>query len=128
MTEKHVFDDLDALRRAGAEDEKPRKSRTKKGAPRAKSGGPKNHRYIKMREQQAVKGFVALKCPQALVWYAILYLVSVRKSRTVILSNQWLAAMGVSRWMKKRALDRLVRAKLIRTTQFNNQSPKVTLL
>ena len=131
MTEKHVFDDLDALRRAAAKDKKPsvKKVVTKtKGGRSKKEPKVKDGRYLKMMERQAVKGFTALGCQQALVWYAILYFVSVRRNWTVTLPNEWLAARGVSRWVKSRALSNLVGAKLVRITQFNKQSPRVTLL
>jgi hypothetical protein len=123
VTEKHVFDDLDALRRAGDGHERPRKPRAKKSPSKTKGDC-----YVQMTEQQAVKGFTAVRCQQALVWYAILYLVWKQKSRTVVLPNQWLVTMGVSRWTKNRALARFVKAKLIRVVRFGKKSPRITLV
>jgi hypothetical protein len=125
MKEEHVFDDLDALRQAGAKQGRTRKSR--KVAAKAKAKAKDGH-YVQMTEQEAVAGFQALGCRAALVWFELLFLSWKDKSVTVVLSNQRLARMGVTRWTKNRALIRLAKAKLIHVVQIGDKSPRVTLI
>jgi hypothetical protein len=122
MTE-HVFDDLDALRRAGAAENGSRKRKTVKGN-RAAKNGP----YVQIAKDEAAAGFQALDCPAAMVWLEIVYLVWKTKSTTVVLPNKKLEALGVTRWVKKRALAKLEQAKLIRVVQVGKKAPRITLL
>jgi hypothetical protein len=118
MTE-HIFDDLDALRRAGAEQDGFRKRKTVKG-----NRGP----YVQITKDEAAAGFQALGCSAAMVWLEIIYLAWKTKSTTVVLPNKELEALGVSRWAKVRALSRLVDAKLVRVVQVGKKAPRITLL
>jgi hypothetical protein len=122
MTE-HVFDDLDALRRAGAAQNGFRERKTVKGNREVKNGP-----YIQITKDEAAAGFQALGCPAAIVWLEIIYLAWKTKSTTVVLPNKELEALGVSRWAKGRALSRLEKAKLIRVVQVGKKAPRVTLL
>ena len=105
---KNVFDDLDALRRAGTKHEKLGKSKVNRSAQPTKNGP-----YVQIDKNQAAIGFKALRCPAAMVWLEIIYLVWKTKSTTVVLPNKKLETLGVSRWIKRRALSRLESAKLI---------------
>jgi hypothetical protein len=119
----HIFDDLDALRRAGAAENGSRRRRTVK-ADRAVKDGP----YVQITKDEAAAGFRALGCPAAMVWLEIIYLAWKTKSTTVVLPNKELEAMGVSRWAKVRALSKLEQAKLILVVQVGKKAPRITLL
>jgi hypothetical protein len=119
----HIFDDLDALRRAGAEQDGSRKRKTVKGNREAKNGP-----YVQITKDEAAAGFQALDCQMAMVWLEIIYLTWKTKSKTVVLPNKELEAVGVLRWTKTRALSRLEKAKLIRVVQVGKKAPRVTLL
>jgi hypothetical protein len=84
--------------------------------------------YVQMRTTDAMAGFHALRCPQAIVWHYIHYRVWADDTPTIPLPNQKLAAMGVSRQMKWRALQRLEQAGLIKVERRERRSPLVTLL
>jgi hypothetical protein len=118
MTE-NIFDDLDALRRAG----ECRKRKTPRGN-RAVKDGP----YVQITKDEAAAGFQALGCPAAMVWLEIIYLAWKTKSTTVVLPNKELEALGVSRWVKVRALSKLEQAKPIRVVQVGKKAPRITLL
>jgi hypothetical protein len=118
----HIFDDLDALRRAGAEQDGFRKRKTVKGNREMKNGP-----YIQITKDEAAAGFRALDCRMAMVWLEIIYLTWKTKSVTVVLPNKELGAMGVSRWTKRRAVSRLESAGLIRVVRFGGKSPRITL-
>jgi hypothetical protein len=122
MTE-HVFDDLDALRRAGAAEDGPRKRKTPRGG-RATKDGP----FVMISKTEAAAGFLALDCQLAMVWLEIIYLVWKTKSTTVVLATKELERFGVDRWAKGRALSKLEQAKLVRVIRFGGKSPRVTLL
>jgi hypothetical protein len=84
-------------------------------------------RYVQITETGA-RGFEALGCPMALVWFEILYRVWKTKQTTIELPNKRLAEMGVSRWAKYRAVDRLERAGWIRVSRPIRKTPQVTVL
>ena len=65
-----------------------------KQTPRQQTG------FVMMTHAAARAGYLALDCPQALVWHYLHHLVWSTKSRTVQLSNKTLASWGVSRWMQ----------------------------
>jgi hypothetical protein len=90
--------------------------------PRGRSG------YVLMTTEAARAGFLALKCPQAIVWHYIHYRVWADGQPTVPLPNQTLASLGVTRWVKQRALRNLERAGLVRVAYRGRKSPLVTLL
>lgn len=123
MNNKNVFDDIDALRRAGTKQQRSRKSKAN-GYVRSAKNGP----YVQIAKDQAAAGFKALGCPAAMVWLEIVYLVWKTKSATVVLPNKKLEAMGVSRWAKVRALSRLEAAKLVRVVQIGKKAPWIKLL
>jgi hypothetical protein len=119
-----VFDDIEALRRAGAAEEAKLPQRKPVKGNRAVLDGP----FVMITKDEAAAGFRALDCHMAMVWLEIIYLAWRTKSTTVVLPNKELEAMGVNRWTKKRALCRLVEAKLIRAVQIGKKAPRVTLL
>jgi hypothetical protein len=84
--------------------------------------------FVKMSNAAAVAGYHALGCPGALVWHHIHYRVWAEGVPTVPLANRTLADMGVSRYVKYRALQSLERAGLIRVEHRRRRSPLVTLL
>jgi hypothetical protein len=53
---------------------------------------------------------------------------SVRHSKTVDVSNEWLLAHGIGRYTKSRVFRRLTQAGLIRVKQKGMASPRVTFL
>jgi hypothetical protein len=118
----HIFDDLDALRRAGATQNEPPKRKTVKGNREVRSGP-----YVQITKDEAAAGFKALDCPMAMVWLEIIYLAWKTKSTTVVLPNKELEAMGVLRWTKGRAVSRLESAGLIQVVRFRGKSPRITL-
>jgi hypothetical protein len=125
MTE-NIFDDLDALRRAAAAaaaQDGPRKRKTVKGGRGAKDGP-----FVLITKDEAAAGFRALDCRVAMVWLEIIYLAWKMKSTTVVLANKELERLGVTKWVKGRALSKLEQAKLIRVVRFGGKSPRVTLL
>jgi hypothetical protein len=81
-----------------------------------------------MPNAAAAAGFKALNCPQAYVWVYIHYRVWAEMNRTVPLANRTLAAAGVTRYAKYRALAALERAGLIRVERRGKRGPLVTLL
>jgi hypothetical protein len=81
-----------------------------------------------MTHEAARAGYLALGCPQALVWHYLLYLAWKDKSRTVDVPNTTLKSWGVGRWGKYRALRKLEQAGLICVERHRRRSPRVTLL
>jgi hypothetical protein len=123
---ENIFDDMDALRRAGAAaaaQDGPRKRKTAKGGREAMDGP-----FVLITKDEAAAGFQALDCRVAMVWLEIVYLAWKTKSTTVVLPSKELEALGVTKWMKGRALSKLEQAKLIRVVRFGQKSPRVTLL
>ena len=84
--------------------------------------------FVMMTNAAARAGYLALGCPQALVWHYLHYRVWVTKSRTVTLPNATLKSWGVSRMRKSRALRKLEQAGLVRVESRPRRSPLVTLL
>jgi hypothetical protein len=84
--------------------------------------------FVMMTHETAKVGYLALRCPQAIVWYYIHYRVWADGQRTVPLPNKTLASLGVTRWVKQRALRNLERARLVRVEYRGRKSPLVTLL
>ena len=117
---------LEELRQAGAGGEQPEPSKQPRRQHRHRQ--PSGSRYIQLPEAVAVAGFKALRCPGALVFYAILYRMWRRHEYTIVLTNKWLEKLGIDRQTKRRALPQLERAGLIRVTYRNNKNPVVTLL
>jgi hypothetical protein len=87
----------------------------------------RDERFVLITET-AISGFVALGCPAAVVWAEILFRAWKDKTTTIKLPNQALADMGVSRWAKYRALNRLARAGWIQVERTPRKSVQVTLL
>jgi hypothetical protein len=88
----------------------------------------KKDAYVQMRTEDAVAGFHSLRCPQALVWHQMQYRAWATGSATVTLANKALAEMGVSRFMKYRALQRLEEDGLIKVKRRERRSPIITIL
>jgi CRP-like cAMP-binding protein len=84
--------------------------------------------YVQMRTEDAVAGFHSLRCPQALVWHHLQYRAWATGSATVTLANKALAVMGVSRFTKYRALQRLEEDGLIKVKRRERRSPIITIL
>jgi CRP-like cAMP-binding protein len=84
--------------------------------------------YVQMRTEDAVAGFHSLRCPQALVWHHLQYRAWATGSATVTLANKALAEMGVSRFTKYRALQRLEEDGLIKVKRRERRSPIITIL
>ena len=103
--------------------------RKEPGAPTKHKGArhQSTERYVQITETGA-KGFEALGSSMALVWFEILYRVWKDKKVTIVLPNGSLAAMGVSRWVKARAVARLERAGWIQVKRTPRKSTQVTLL
>jgi hypothetical protein len=83
-------------------------------------GGPAKKRkgepFLLLTHRDAVRGFMALESPKALVWYAVLYRTWAEKSKTVRLPTKLLRSWGVDRWTWWRALIRLEQAGLSGST------------
>jgi hypothetical protein len=84
--------------------------------------------YVQMRTEDAVAGFHSLRCPQALVWHHLQYRAWATGSATVTLANKALAEMGVSRFTKYRALQRLEEDGLIKVKRRERRSPIITII
>jgi hypothetical protein len=96
--------------------------------PDTRTRNPRRSGYVLMTNEAAKAGFLALKCPQAIVWHYIHYRVWADGRPTIPLPNQTLASLGVTRWAKQRALRNLERAGLVRVEYCGRKSPLVTLL
>ena len=85
-------------------------------------------RYVQITETGA-KGFEALGCSAAaaLVWFEILYRVWEAGKTTISLPNKRLTEMGVSRWAKYRAVNRLEQAAWIAICRPPRKSMQITL-
>jgi hypothetical protein len=96
-------------------------------------GGPaKKHKgepFLLLTHRDAVRGFLALGSPKALVWYAVLYRAWAEKSKTVRVPTKLLRSWGVGRWNWSRALVQLEQAGLIQIDERRHGgAAKVTLL
>ena len=93
-----------------------------KRSPRRKTG------FTLMTHDAARAGYLALGCPQALVWHYLHYRAWSTRSRTVTLPNETLKSWGIDRMSKSRALRKLEKAGLISVEPRTRRSPRVTLL
>ena len=75
--------------------------------PKKRPQRPREDRFVRMTEKVAILGFQAVKCPAATVWFEILFRVWSEHRTTVELPNKRLAELGVSRWVKYRAIAQL---------------------
>jgi hypothetical protein len=97
-------------------------------------GGPAKKRkgepFLLLTHRDAVRGFLAAKSSEgALVWYALLYRVWAKKSKTIRIPTKLLRSWGLSRWSWSRALVRFEQAGLIRIEERRKGgAAKVTLL
>jgi CRP-like cAMP-binding protein len=112
----------DARAKAAARQERGDRSAT------TKRRAAKKDAYVQMRTEDAVAGFHSLRCPQALVWHHLQYRAWATGSATVTLANKALAVMGVSRFTKYRALQRLEEDGLIKVKRRERRSPIITIL
>jgi hypothetical protein len=62
------------------------------------------------------------------VGIALWYLAGLRKTQTVTLSNKTLSQFGVDRHAKRRALEQLEAADLVKVDRQENRNPRVTIL
>jgi hypothetical protein len=74
------------------------------------------------------KACEALKTPQAMVWFYLMYKVRLTGHATVALTNGPLAELGVSRYVKYCALANLKKAGLISIRGGPRRAPLVTVL
>jgi hypothetical protein len=96
-----------------------------RGEAKKRKGEP----FLLLTHRDAVRGFMALGIPRALVWYALLYRVWAEKSKTVRVPTKLLRAWGVERRNWSRALTRLEQADLIRIDERRHgNAARVTLL
>ena len=76
-----------------------------------KKEGRRRNRYVQITETGAKALDQAVGCSAILVWFEILYRVWKTGKMTVELGNKTLGGMGVSKWAKYRALNRLEKAR-----------------
>jgi hypothetical protein len=95
-------------------------------------GGAKKRKdepFLLLTHRDAVRGFLALGSPKALVWYALLYRVWAEKVKTIRVPTKLLRSWGVGRWTWSRALRELEQAGLIKIYERRHGcAAKVTLL
>jgi hypothetical protein len=77
--------------------------------------------------REAAKAMKGLEAPAMLVAIELLYAVFRTGSATFPLPNAGLAKIGVSKDVKRRALQRLEKAGLITVERKNGKTPEVTL-
>jgi hypothetical protein len=90
--------------------------------------GKKAAPFAKVSLAAAVKAYTAMNCPKAIVWIWLVHRVWHQKSRTVAVPNDAMAKLGVSREMKRRALQQLEVAGLVALERPLRKTPIVTLL
>jgi hypothetical protein len=97
--------------------------------PTRKTERSPTERYVQITETGA-KGFEALGCSAAaaLVWFEILYWVWEKGESTIALPNKRLAEVGVTRWAKYRAVNRLEQAGWIAVCRPRRKSMQISLL
>lgn len=76
----------------------------------------------------AAAAYRALKCPRAMVWLWLLHQARKTGKSTVAVPNGVLVRYGVSREIKRRALQELAAAGLVTIEQRQRKTPVVTLL
>ena len=94
----------------------------------AKPKRKKAEPFTMIAHTDAAKGFAALGCLAALVWYGLLHREWAERRRTVRLPTALLRSWGVDRWAWGRALVHLERAGLITVERRPGCAPEVTLL
>jgi hypothetical protein len=99
------------------------------GKPTRKAKRQPTERYVQITETGA-KGFEALGCSAAaaLVWFEILYRVWQEGTTTIALPNKRLVEMGVTKWAKYRAVNRLEQTGWIAACRPHRKSMQITLL
>ena len=97
--------------------------------PAPKAERQSTERYVQITETGA-KGFEALGCSAAaaLVWFEILYRVWETGKTTIALPNKRLVEMGVTKWAKYRAVNRLEQTGWIAACRPHRKSMQITLL
>jgi hypothetical protein len=90
--------------------------------------GKKATPFVKVSLAAAVKACTAVNCPKAIVWIWLVHRVWHQKSRTIAVPNGALAKLGVSREMKRRALQQLETAGLVILERPSRKTLLVTLL
>jgi hypothetical protein len=88
-------------------------------------GGDK---FVKVPLWSAEQASQATRTPKAMAWVWLLHLAWAARSNTFRLPNERLKVRGVSRYVKRRALQDLEAAGLIRISRECGKSPTVTLL
>ena len=89
---------------------------------------PTSSTFVKLPLEWAVKATKATGTPRALVWILLQHRAWKTKSRTFSLSNDVLRGCGISRYVKRHALQQLEAAGLITLKQLPGKAPIVTLL
>jgi hypothetical protein len=84
--------------------------------------------FLLLTHRDAVRGFLAVKNPHALVWYALLYRSWAEKAQTVRVPTKLLRSWGLERRVWARALVRLEWAGVIRVERRSGTAARVTLL
>jgi hypothetical protein len=84
--------------------------------------------FVKLPLSWAAKAAAATKCPKAIVWVWLIHRAWQTKSSTVSVPNGALAKLGVSRNVKRKALQQLEAAGLVAINRQSRKTPSVTLL
>ena len=79
--------------------------------------------FAKIGLASAARAFAALKCQKAMVWVWLVHRAWKRQRQTVTVPNGELAKLGVSREVKRRALQQLEAAGLILIDRRSRKSP-----
>ena len=93
-----------------------------------KSKPKSTERFVKVPLRWAEQATRATNTPKAFVWIWLLHLAWRAKAHTFPISNGQLAAYGVTRLDKHRALRELEAAGLIKVVRQSRKTPIVTLL
>jgi CRP-like cAMP-binding protein len=91
-------------------------------------GRKKTAPYAKVDLDMAAKASAAMNCPKAMVYLWLLCQTRRTGNPTTSVANTTMAKYGVSREMKRRALEELEAAGLISVVRSNYKNPIVTLL
>ena len=84
--------------------------------------------FAKIGLASAARAFSALKSQKAMVWVWLVHSAWKKQRQTVTVPNGELAKLGVSREVKRRALQQLEAAGLILIDRPSRKSPTATLL
>jgi hypothetical protein len=90
----------------------------------SKSKKTKEQNYLHADMEDIVAGVEAA----GIVWLRLLQLRRMRKEKYLTLGNEWLAAHGVDRFAKSRALRSLEKRGLIQIMRSNRRSPLVRVI